>query len=83
MSDNLNNNYKEQILEEEIKNLKKEVLDQLKLREEELNQFKDLQRKYNRLENKYLALRQSTLGRVTIKYWKVRRSIARKKGGTN
>lgn len=83
MSDNLSNNYKEQILEDEIKSLKREVMEQLKLREEELNQFKDLQRKYSQLENKYLALRQSTLGRMTIKYWKLRRSIVRKKGGTN
>ncbi|WP_190284767.1 methyltransferase domain-containing protein [Bacillus sp. S3] len=49
---------------------------------EELNQkeqvIKDLENKLNLLERRYLALKNSKLGSLTIKYWQMKRNSAKK-----
>lgn len=70
------------IKDQEIKHMKKEVLNQLDMRESELNDYLKLSKKYTELERRYFALKNSTLGKSTILYWRLTRKIKRiLKGG--
>jgi hypothetical protein len=66
-------------LEEELRIIKEEFHKELNLHELDLKQFLELQKSYMQLEKRYTALRNSFLGRVTVKYWQIR-SIIRSKG---
>lgn len=63
---------------EEIEFLKKELEYQLNRREAELIEYDNLLKSHNLLEKRYKALSQSTLGKLTLKYWKYRKKV--KKG---
>ncbi|MFN2744489.1 hypothetical protein ACINLE_02675 [Bacillus sp. z60-18] len=56
-----------------------ELEKQFKLRENELLELKKLEEKYSKLEKRYYSLRNSFLGRLTIKYWTFRRKLTKKK----
>lgn len=42
------------------------------------NQFNKIEKKFNIINNKYKALRNSKLGRLTIKYWEIKNKIIRR-----
>lgn len=63
------------ILEKEIGLLKKELILELEIRERELKEYRDLQKRYYKLEKRYFALANSFLGKITIKYWGLRRRL--------
>lgn len=65
-------------LEFKLNFAKKELEKQFKLREKELFEYKKTEEKYAELEKKYHALRNSFLGKLTIKYWTFRRKIKNK-----
>ncbi|MGV2622792.1 UNVERIFIED_CONTAM: hypothetical protein N8J90_16455 [Halobacillus marinus] len=69
------NKGKEGYLQAEIDFLKDELLTELEAREKDLKELKELKDKYDALENRYRALRDSYLGRVTRKYWTVRKKL--------
>jgi DNA repair exonuclease SbcCD ATPase subunit len=66
------------LLEQEIEVLEKELYQQLELREKELQELQKWEERYELLERRYNALRTSFLGKVTIKYWNLRKRIGKK-----
>lgn len=65
---------------QEIEFLKKELEYQLNRREAELIEYDNLLKSHNLLEKRYKALSQSTLGKLTLKYWRIRTRKKVKKG---
>ena len=65
--------------DKEIDLLKKELNIQLNYREKELVEQAKIVNKQNQLEKRYAALRNSFLGKLTIKYWNLRKKVG--KGG--
>jgi hypothetical protein len=63
------------ILQKEIELLKKELKLQLDMRETELNDYLKLEKKYGDLEKRYNSMRNSFLGKVTVKYWGLRKNL--------
>lgn len=66
------------VLEKELALVKKELISQLNMREKELKEYNDLQKRYVMLEKRYDAITQSFLGKVTLKYWRLRRKLSNK-----
>lgn len=66
-----------QRLQSEIELLKKELSAQLDARESELLDYEKLQKKYHALEKRYNSIRNSVLGKLTVKYWETRKSISK------
>ncbi|MEH7569693.1 hypothetical protein [Priestia megaterium] len=66
------------VLEKELALVKKELISQLNMREKELKEYNDLQKRYVMLEKRYAAITQSFLGKVTLKYWRLRRKLSNK-----
>ncbi|SDK13765.1 class I SAM-dependent methyltransferase [Sediminibacillus albus] len=76
---NQENNTREElvgIFKKENDLLKTEVKKQLDLRERELKELGDIQHKHYVLEKRYLALYDSFLGKVTLKYWRFRKKLS-------
>jgi predicted nuclease with TOPRIM domain len=63
------------MLQKEIELLKKELKLQLDMRETELNDYSKLEKKYGELEKRYNSIRNSFLGKVTVKYWGLRKKL--------
>ncbi|MBG9452160.1 hypothetical protein ABE67_23090 [Cytobacillus firmus] len=61
--------------EQEVILLKKELNIQLNLREAELKEYSKLLSKYEQLEKKYNSLRNSSLGKLTVRYWQFRKKL--------
>jgi chromosome segregation ATPase len=66
-------------LEEELDLVKQELYKELSLHELDLKEFLKWYKSYEQLEKRYAALRNSFLGRITVKYWRLR-NIIRSKG---
>jgi len=64
-------------LEDEVKALKKELREQLEARKRELYEMERLQSSYETLEKRYLSLKSSSLGKITLKYWRMRARLKR------
>jgi ABC-type phosphate transport system auxiliary subunit len=64
-------------LQNDIELLKKELRLQLDARESELNDYEKLQIKYSLLEKRYNSIRNSVLGKLTVKYWKIRKTVSK------
>lgn len=79
MSTQLKSRVPTDVLEQELELVKKELIVQLNLRERELKEYNELQKRYELLEKRYSALAQSFLGKLTLKYWQVRRRIFKQK----
>lgn len=75
-----NNRYKELYLEEKSEkiNLLKDLHDEYTKREKDLVSYRKLLQNYEYLQNKYNNLRRSKLGKLTSKYWELRRKLSRK-----
>jgi predicted nuclease with TOPRIM domain len=67
-----------EFLDKELTDLKRELMKQLNTRESELIDYEKQLTKYKELEKRYHALRNSTLGKLTNKYWRIRKKL--KKG---
>jgi hypothetical protein len=63
------------MLQKEVEILKKELKLQLDMRETELNDYIKLEKKYGELEKRYNSIRNSFLGKATVKYWGLRKKI--------
>ncbi|MDE1391259.1 hypothetical protein SFC17_15180 [Bacillus paralicheniformis] len=55
-----------------------ELEKQFQLRESELLELKKMEEKYANLEKRYHSLRNSFLGKLTIKYWTFRSKLTKK-----
>lgn len=62
-------------MEKQIKIYKRELLKQLELREKDLMELAYLKKEYENLQKRYNALANSTLGKVTFKYWNFRSKL--------
>ncbi|MDF2013681.1 hypothetical protein [Priestia megaterium] len=78
MAVELKNHVSADVLEKELALVKKELISQLNMREKELKEYNDLQKRYVMLEKRYSAITQSFLGKVTLKYWRLRRKLSNK-----
>jgi hypothetical protein len=67
-------------LNEEAGFYKTELLTQLDLREKELGELYQLKKDYENLQKRYYAISNSTLGRITFFYWRLRRKLSKKRG---
>jgi len=67
-----------EVLEKELQVVKSELIEQLNIREKELKEYQDLQKRYTMLEKRYAAITRSFLGKLTLKYWTLRKRM-----GTN
>ncbi|GHH97440.1 hypothetical protein [Neobacillus kokaensis] len=67
--------FENQKLQSEILLLKKELKIQLDLRESELLDYEKLKKKYDALEKRYNSIRNSVLGKLTVKYWNIRKNF--------
>lgn len=72
--------YKDLYLEEKAEkiNYLKDLFDQYTNREKDLEAYKNLLVRYEDLLKKYKNLRKSKLGKLTSKYWELRRKISKK-----
>ncbi|GAB1766423.1 hypothetical protein ACFX4Y_13905 [Priestia sp. YIM B13446] len=78
MAVELKNHVSADVLEKELALVKKELISQLNMREKELKEYNDLQKRYVMLEKRYAAITRSFLGKVTLKYWRLRRKLSNK-----
>ncbi|MGG0237410.1 hypothetical protein [Bacillus rhizoplanae] len=62
-------------MEQELMIIKQELHEQLNLREKELKEQSTEKKKYEQLHHRYQSLRNSFLGRCTIKYWRIRKKF--------
>lgn len=67
---NVSNKYN---LVDELEKVTKELLDEIEKREKVTKEYEKLKKKHIEISKKYDALRKSKLGRLTIKYWNIRR----------
>jgi hypothetical protein len=67
-----------EVLEKELQVVKSELIEQLNIREKELKEYQDLQKRYTMLEKRYAAISRSVLGKLTLNYWTLRKRM-----GTN
>lgn len=66
--------YKNKYIEEKVEKvqLQKELIEQYNVEELLINEKKELSQKYELLQHRYNNIKNSTLGRLTVKYWKWR-----------
>ena len=64
-------------LEDEVRVLKKELREQLEARKRELCEMQRLQNSFETLEKRYSSLKNSFLGKITLKYWRMRIRLKR------
>ncbi|MGN7299110.1 hypothetical protein [Ferdinandcohnia sp. SAFN-114] len=63
------------LLEQELYSVKQELHKQLNYREAELKETLRWEKKYLELQKRFEALRNSSLGNLTIKYWNTRKRL--------
>lgn len=75
-----NKDYKEKFLLEkkEKANIQKTLIEQYNKEEQMINDFKELSRQYEMLQHRYNNIKNSTLGKLTLKYWNWRNKRGRK-----
>ncbi|MFD2131549.1 methyltransferase domain-containing protein [Pseudogracilibacillus auburnensis] len=75
-----NNDFKKKFLNEKVEKVKiqKELLEQYSREQQLLKEQRELSRQYEMLQHRYNNIKNSTLGKLTVKYWNLRNRRSKK-----
>ncbi|WP_170140652.1 class I SAM-dependent methyltransferase [Oceanobacillus arenosus] len=73
------NDYQKKYLDEKVEKVKiqKQLLDEYKREEKLLSEKKEMTKEIEKIENRYSSLKNSKLGKLTTRYWKLRNKKGR------